>query len=170
MEEAKEQVLALCRRFEVPAILAMGRKGGSNVAAAICNALLYLAGDMLDPAERAGSERKKAEKKALRISLVQGILGAFWDDFWNILYSKARGEVQIYRRLTILSWKMRRKHCAFGELESKRVGIKDREEIGRRGAGKKYDKNILWEEEGERTEGRKMIMWRKESERRKLDS
>ena len=38
------------------------------------------------------------------------------------------------------------------------------------GAGKKYDKNILWEEEGERTEGRKMIMWRKESERRKLDS
>ena len=52
VEEAKEQVLALCRRFEVPAILAMGRKGGSNVAAAICNALLYLAGDMLDPAER----------------------------------------------------------------------------------------------------------------------
>ena len=34
------------------------------------------------------------------------------------------------------------------------------------GAGKKYDKNILWEEEGERTEGRKMIMWRKESEKK----
>ena len=52
VEEAKEQVLALCRRFEVPAILSMGAKGGSNVAADICNALLYLAGDMLDPAER----------------------------------------------------------------------------------------------------------------------
>ena len=44
--------VALCRRFEVPAILAMGRKGGSNVAAAICNALLYLAGDSWTPAER----------------------------------------------------------------------------------------------------------------------
>lgn len=57
---------------------------------------------------------------------------------------------------------MRRKHCAFGELESKRVGIKDREEIGRRGSREKYDKNILGKRRGERTEGRKMIMWRKE--------
>ena len=50
--EAKEQMLALCRRLRVPAILAMGRKGGSNVAAAICNALIYRAADMLDPTKR----------------------------------------------------------------------------------------------------------------------
>ena len=50
--EAKEQMLALCRRLRVPAILAMGRKGGSNVAAAICNALIYQAADMLDPTKR----------------------------------------------------------------------------------------------------------------------
>jgi len=36
----------------VPAIAAMGRKGGSNVAAAICNALVYSAAEMLDPAAR----------------------------------------------------------------------------------------------------------------------
>lgn len=35
--EAKELIL----RTEVPYIVARGRKGGSNVAAAICNALLY---------------------------------------------------------------------------------------------------------------------------------
>ena len=34
------------------AIVAMGRKGGSNVAAAICNALLYQAAEMLDPKAR----------------------------------------------------------------------------------------------------------------------
>ncbi len=50
--EAKEAVLAACRRYDVPAIVALGRKGGSNVAAAICNALVYLAGDLLDPAAR----------------------------------------------------------------------------------------------------------------------
>ena len=50
--EAKEELLEVCRRLEIPAILAMGRKGGSNVAAAICNALLYLAGDLTDPAAR----------------------------------------------------------------------------------------------------------------------
>ena len=50
--EAKEELLTVCRRLQVPAILAMGRKGGSNVAAAICNALLYLAGDLTDPAAR----------------------------------------------------------------------------------------------------------------------
>ena len=38
--EAKELVL----RTDVPAIVARGRKGGSNIAAAICNALLYEAG------------------------------------------------------------------------------------------------------------------------------
>ena len=50
--EAKERILACCRRLEVPAIAAMGRKGGSNVAAAVCNALIYAAADMLDPAGR----------------------------------------------------------------------------------------------------------------------
>lgn len=39
--ESKEAMLELCRKLEVPAIVAMGRKGGSTVAAAICNALLY---------------------------------------------------------------------------------------------------------------------------------
>ena len=38
--EAKELVL----RTDVPAIVARGRKGGSNIAAAICNALMYEAG------------------------------------------------------------------------------------------------------------------------------
>lgn len=37
--EAKELILTL----DTPSIVARGRKGGSNVAAAICNALLYLA-------------------------------------------------------------------------------------------------------------------------------
>lgn len=35
--ESKEQILSL----DVPYIVARGRKGGSNVAAAICNAMLY---------------------------------------------------------------------------------------------------------------------------------
>ncbi len=39
VEEAKERILA----FPVPSIVARGRKGGSGVAAAICNALLYRA-------------------------------------------------------------------------------------------------------------------------------
>lgn len=39
--ESKEEMLTLCRKQNVPAIVAMGRKGGSTVAAAICNALLY---------------------------------------------------------------------------------------------------------------------------------
>ena len=33
-------------------LMAMGRKGGSNVAAAICNALIYSAAEMLDPSAR----------------------------------------------------------------------------------------------------------------------
>ena len=37
--EAKELILE--KKEEVPCIVARGRKGGSNVAAAICNALLY---------------------------------------------------------------------------------------------------------------------------------
>ena len=34
----------LIRQAEVPYIVAKGRKGGSNIAACICNALLYMAG------------------------------------------------------------------------------------------------------------------------------
>jgi len=43
--ESKERVWEVCERYQVPAIAAMGRKGGSTVAAAICNALLYIATD-----------------------------------------------------------------------------------------------------------------------------
>lgn len=50
--ESKERLFAICEAFGVSAIVAMGRKGGSNVAAAICNALLYSAAEMLDPAAR----------------------------------------------------------------------------------------------------------------------
>jgi len=41
--ESKERVWEVCERYRIPAIAAMGRKGGSTVAAAICNALLYIA-------------------------------------------------------------------------------------------------------------------------------
>lgn len=40
VEVSKEQILTLS---DIPYIVARGRKGGSNVAAAICNALLYQA-------------------------------------------------------------------------------------------------------------------------------
>jgi len=50
--ESKERLLAVCEQYCVPAIIAMGRKGGSTVAAAICNALLYSAAEMLDPTAR----------------------------------------------------------------------------------------------------------------------
>lgn len=50
--ESKERLLDACWRHGVPAIVALGRKGGSNVAAAICNALLYSAAGQLDPAAR----------------------------------------------------------------------------------------------------------------------
>lgn len=50
--ESKERLLAACGRWGVPAIVAMGRKGGSTVAAAVCNALLYTAAGTLDPAAR----------------------------------------------------------------------------------------------------------------------
>ena len=36
--------LALARERGIPAIAALGRKGGSTVAAALCNALLYQSG------------------------------------------------------------------------------------------------------------------------------
>mgnify|MGYP004630702221 CR=1 FL=1 len=50
--ESKERLFSVCTQYGVPAIVAMGRKGGSNVAAAICNALVYSAGEMLDPSAR----------------------------------------------------------------------------------------------------------------------
>lgn len=50
--ESKERLFAACEQYGVPAIAAMGRKGGSNVAAAVCNALIYSAAQMLDPAAR----------------------------------------------------------------------------------------------------------------------
>ena len=50
--ESKERLFAVCEKHDVPAIVAMGRKGGSNVAAAICNALIYSAAEMQDPAAR----------------------------------------------------------------------------------------------------------------------
>ncbi len=52
VEESKDILFAACEARGVPAIAAMGRKGGSNVAAAICNALLYAATETLDPAAR----------------------------------------------------------------------------------------------------------------------
>ncbi|MBO6164153.1 MAG: precorrin-8X methylmutase [Lachnospiraceae bacterium] len=50
--EAKEQIWECCRRLGIPAIIARGRKGGSSVAAAILNALIYSATDQLDPENR----------------------------------------------------------------------------------------------------------------------
>ena len=50
--ESKETLFAICEQHGVPAIAAMGRKGGSNVAAAICNALVYSAAELLDPSAR----------------------------------------------------------------------------------------------------------------------
>ena len=50
--ESKERALAVCSACGVPAVIAMGRKGGSTVAAAICNALLYAAAALIDPETR----------------------------------------------------------------------------------------------------------------------
>lgn len=50
--ESKERLFAVCEKEKIPCIAAMGRKGGSTVAAAICNALLYTATGRLDPAAR----------------------------------------------------------------------------------------------------------------------
>ena len=50
--ESKEELLEVCQEHDVPAIVALGRKGGSNVAASICNALLYSAVDAVDPMRR----------------------------------------------------------------------------------------------------------------------
>ena len=50
--ESKEELFALCEEQDIPAIVAFGRKGGSNVAASICNALLYSAVGTIDPLKR----------------------------------------------------------------------------------------------------------------------
>lgn len=50
--ESKRELFEVCESCGVSAIVAMGRKGGSNVAAAICNALLYTAAEALDPSAR----------------------------------------------------------------------------------------------------------------------
>ena len=47
--ESKEEIM---ESGLAPYIVARGRKGGSNVAAAICNALIYSAAEMLDPTAR----------------------------------------------------------------------------------------------------------------------
>ena len=52
VEESKVALWDSCTRHSVPAIVSFGRKGGSNVAAAICNALLYTAAGTLDPTDR----------------------------------------------------------------------------------------------------------------------
>ncbi len=39
--ESKERIMECCREYDIPAIVAGGRKGGSTVAAAIMNALFY---------------------------------------------------------------------------------------------------------------------------------
>ena len=59
--ESKERIWEACGRFEIPAIVAMGRKGGSAVAAAICNALLYAAADMSDPRKREAETQSERE-------------------------------------------------------------------------------------------------------------
>lgn len=50
--ESKERLLSVCEKYHVPVIVARGRKGGSNVVAAICNALLYTAAALLEPDSR----------------------------------------------------------------------------------------------------------------------
>ena len=50
--EAKEEIFKTCAALGIPCVAAMGRKGGSTIAAAVCNALLYTAADQLDPAKR----------------------------------------------------------------------------------------------------------------------
>ena len=52
IDESEEEIFEICKAHDIPAIVAFGRKGGSNVAASICNALLYSAVDMVDPMKR----------------------------------------------------------------------------------------------------------------------
>ena len=50
--ESKERIFSACEEADIPCIAAMGRKGGSSIAAAICNALIYSAADLLEPDAR----------------------------------------------------------------------------------------------------------------------
>ena len=50
--EGKETIWDTCLQYGIPAIVAMGRKGGSTVATAILNALLYTATGTLEPEKR----------------------------------------------------------------------------------------------------------------------
>ena len=50
--ESKEEILRVCGEYDIPTIIARGRKGGSTVACAILNALLYEAAGLLDPSQR----------------------------------------------------------------------------------------------------------------------
>ena len=52
LTESKEEILSVCREYAIPAIVARGRKGGSTVACAILNALLYEAAGLDDPSRR----------------------------------------------------------------------------------------------------------------------
>ena len=50
--ESKERIFSVCEEADIPCIAAMGRKGGSSSAAAICNALIYSTADLLAPDAR----------------------------------------------------------------------------------------------------------------------
>ena len=50
--ESKNRILTVCRQYAIPIITVVGRKGGSTVCTAICNALLYEAAEMTDPSAR----------------------------------------------------------------------------------------------------------------------
>lgn len=41
--ESKDRILEVCKKYNIPAIIAMGRKGGSSIAAAILNSIIYQA-------------------------------------------------------------------------------------------------------------------------------
>ena len=61
--ESKEEIFSLCEERDIPCIAAFGRKGGSNVAASVCNALLYQAADMTDPMKR-GWQKEQGGRQA----------------------------------------------------------------------------------------------------------
>ncbi|MCR5735588.1 MAG: precorrin-8X methylmutase [Lachnospiraceae bacterium] len=50
--ESKEYIKEICEKKGIPLILSEGRKGGSTVAVSVVNSILYMAGDMTDPAGR----------------------------------------------------------------------------------------------------------------------
>ena len=50
--ESKERVLKVCGEYGVPAIVALGRKGGRSVAEAIVNGVIYTGADLLATAAR----------------------------------------------------------------------------------------------------------------------